>query len=388
MTTALATVAWLVAVLVVLTAGWWLVLSLVALPSPRARRPGVRAARIVAVVPAHNEERHAARCVRSLLAAQAAADCPLDVVVVADNCTDATAASAAAAGAGVLVRVDGAARGKSHALTCAITALRQRPSPPEAVVFIDADSVVSRDFFIALAARLDEGAQAVQAHYRPIPSHEPLVRLRALAFRLVHWSRPLGAARLGLGTGFKGNGMLVAWEIARDWPGGEGLAEDAAMTLAFATRNIPVRFEPRATVWGEMASGYAAAAVQDRRWEAGRFMLMPPALASGFSALLRGRLAVAGGAFEVASPPLSLVALLTLVPLLIAAAGAAPWWVAATPPAALAASFVAGLAAARAPVRELSAIREAPRFFLHKLSVYGGLALRQAPSSWERTSRQ
>ncbi|MCC6381907.1 MAG: glycosyltransferase [Dehalococcoidia bacterium] len=389
MTVALAVLAWPVAVSVALVAGWWLILSLAALPAPRARirRPRGPIA-IVAVVPAHNEERHVARCVRSLLAAQQAGDSRPDVVVVADNCTDATAALAAAAGATVLARTDAAVRGKSHALAFALGALRQRPSPPDGVVFVDADSVVSRDFFVASGARLREGARAVQAHYRPLPSHEPLVRLRALAFRLVHWSRPLGASRLRLGSGFKGNGMLVAWEVARDWPGGSGLAEDAAMTLAFATRNLPVRFEPRATVWGEMAGGYAVASVQDRRWEAGRFALLPRALGVGLAALFRGRLSAAAGAFEVASPPLSLLSLLAALPPAAALAGAIPWWAAAAPMALVGASFVAGLAAARPPARELSALREVPRFFAHKVAVYAGLALHQAPTTWERTSRQ
>src|SRR5260221_10539561 len=66
--------------------------------------------RVVVLVPAHDEEMLIARCVQSLMAQ----DYPYHlarVVVVADNCNDATAGRAAAAGAEVLVRHQPDSRG-------------------------------------------------------------------------------------------------------------------------------------------------------------------------------------------------------------------------------------------------------------------------------------
>src|SRR5436190_4535960 len=59
--------------------------------------------RIAVLVPAHDEAALIARCVRSL-EAQTYPSHLYDVIVVADNCTDATASIAMSAGAEVLVR--------------------------------------------------------------------------------------------------------------------------------------------------------------------------------------------------------------------------------------------------------------------------------------------
>src|ERR1700760_1048731 len=74
-----------------------------------------RKMRFDVVVPAHNEESGITRTVKSLLAMDWPAD-QFRVLVVADNCTDDTAAVARAAGALVLERHDMTLRGKGYAL--------------------------------------------------------------------------------------------------------------------------------------------------------------------------------------------------------------------------------------------------------------------------------
>ena len=67
------------------------------------------------LVPAHNEEAGIAATVNSLFAVDWPRD-RFDVVVVADNCNDGTAAAARAAGATVLERQNKELRGKGYAL--------------------------------------------------------------------------------------------------------------------------------------------------------------------------------------------------------------------------------------------------------------------------------
>ena len=167
-----------------------------------------------------------------------------ELIVVADNCMDETAIEAQTAGANVLVRSDSARRGKSFALDFALTHLSAREQTPDAVIFVDADSTVSATFYDAIAGRLHRGADVVQVHYAVSESDAPLVRLRSLAFALVHWARPLGAARLGLGGSLKGNGMAFRWAVVRDGFAGTGITEDAAATLALARRGIAIRRVP------------------------------------------------------------------------------------------------------------------------------------------------
>ena len=71
--------------------------------------------RFAIVVPAHNEEIAIAKTVGSLVSIEYPRAL-FDVLVVADNCTDTTAALARAGGAEVLERTDAVQRGKGYAL--------------------------------------------------------------------------------------------------------------------------------------------------------------------------------------------------------------------------------------------------------------------------------
>lgn len=377
---------WAAAAIVLAWGAWWTLLCAVALPRPRAGVASTRDLRFTVIVPAHNEEAMLGECIDSLRAA--AYPVPPDILVVADNCSDATAFVARRHGATALVRDDPAQRGKSFALEYAVRHLAARAEPPDAVVIVDADTTVSPQLFTHVAARLETGARAVQAHYTTKAATTDLSKIRSLAFRLVHWSRPLGGARLGLGAGLKGNGMAFPWDVVRDGLGGSGVTEDAAMTLDLARRGIAVAFEPRATVYGYMAPAYAEARTQDERWERGRFALVPAALAVAGRALAKGRPACAAAAIEVASPPISALVLAGAGVLLGAALGAGSLVAGATAAGSLVAYVIVGLAAARAPLREVASLRSAPRFLAHKLSVFGSIVTQRSQIEWRRTERR
>src|SRR6185312_3189769 len=85
------------------------------LPARRPRESSTRLPRTAIVVPAHNEESGIARTINSVLR-EIDGDPNVAVVVIADNCTDATAERAGRAGARALVRHDANLRGKGHAL--------------------------------------------------------------------------------------------------------------------------------------------------------------------------------------------------------------------------------------------------------------------------------
>ncbi len=91
-------------------------LLLLTLASRRTSAPAAEASRkLQVVVPAHDEEKHIEGTVERL----SALDYPrglFRVLVVADNCRDATAALARGAGAEVIERHDAERRGKGYAL--------------------------------------------------------------------------------------------------------------------------------------------------------------------------------------------------------------------------------------------------------------------------------
>ena len=142
----------------------------------RSRRPAARdweasrsaglaalRTRFHVIVPAHDEAQGIAKTVTNLLGVDYPREL-FEVVVVADNCTDDTAARARAAGARVFERVDRERRGKGYALAHAFEATVAE-GKADAVVVVDADTVVSPNLLRAFDARLRQGAKAVQADY-------------------------------------------------------------------------------------------------------------------------------------------------------------------------------------------------------------------------------
>ena len=364
---------------------WWLLLATVALPAPRPIAQGQAQRRVVVVIPAHNEVESLPRTLVSLATSTVAAS---EVIVVADNCVDATAEVARRLGATTLVRTDNERRGKAYALDFALAHLRTQAQAPEVVVFIDADTVVAPDCLAALERRVRSGAAVVQAHYEADAGSSQLGGLRRLAFALVHWARPLGASRLGLGCTLKGNGMAFEWPVIEHGTGGEGITEDASMTLGLVARGISVAFEPRARVSGLMAESYSAARTQDARWEGGRASLVVPALRAAMGAALARRWSCAAAAIEVAAPPLALMvamASLALMGGLLVGSRTLPVAVASV--AALVSYVCIGFLAARVSPKDLLALRGLPGYLWYKLGVYSSLVWSGPPRGWQRTQR-
>lgn len=373
---------------IVAQGSWWTALGAVALPrhelAPAAgnAHPG----KLIILVPAHNEEQMLPATLVSLQIAADGRDA--EIVVIADNCTDATAAVARSAGVTVFERQSETERGKNFALDFAIGALAARGSAPAAVAVVDADTLVSPNFVDEVLEAIGTGASALQTHYRAPASEQPLGRLRRLALGLAHWTRPLAAQRLAAGTTLKGNGMAFAWDVASNGIGGHGITEDAAFTLALARRGVRVQFVPGAWVEGFMATDYESARVQDARWEQGRLALMREALSTVCQRVAAGDLRTAIAAAEVGSLPLTLaIAGATALGVLVVAGGGG--MLAIVPLAAVGTGVAMGIVASRPDPADLSALIHAPRFITYKLSVFARLAVsRGANKTWVRTARQ
>lgn len=252
-----------------------LYLAALALLSGRsAPPPPGSAVRFDVVVPAHDEEEGVAETVRSLLALDYPADL-LRVFVVADNCADRTAERARAAGAQVLERVDPARRGKGHALAFAFDRLVAE-GRADALVVVDADSLVSSNLLQAFAARLRSGARALQAAYS-VRNREASWRTRLLhlGFTLFHDVRSLGRERLGLSCGLRGNGMAFERALLQEVPHEAfSVVEDVEYGVRLGLAGCRVGYVDEARVFGEMAASERASRSQRSRWEGGRLALV------------------------------------------------------------------------------------------------------------------
>lgn len=263
----------LLAVPAVLACAYLLALTLLSAPLsvPACRE---RTLRFDVIVPAHNEAAGIARTVASLLGLDWPAD-RFRVLVVADNCTDATATIARAAGAAVIERQDPARRGKGYALAHAFAASAADASA-DALLIIDADSEVSANLLAACAARLEAGAAAVQVHYGVLnPLAAWRTRLITIAKGAFHILRSRARERLGVSAGIRGNGWCITHELLRRVPfHAYSLAEDLEYGVALGLAGVRVHYADEAHANGEMVTRAAAAGSQRRRWEQGRFSLI------------------------------------------------------------------------------------------------------------------
>ncbi len=351
-------------------------------------------ARLVVVVPAHDEAALVGRCVRSLRT-QTYPDDLYDVVVIADNCSDETAAGARAAGAEVVVRDVPDARGKGHALRWGIDRVLGRAPAPDAVVVVDADSEADPDFLELLVRPFERGAQAVQGESLLSPEGSRQAGFRATAFLLVNRVRPAGRAVLGGACNLAGNGMLFSRGLllAHPWSAFTS-AEDLEYSIHLQANGIRPAFAAGAILRSPAAPNSHAAAEQQLRWEGGKLHVAREQIPRLLSLAVRERRpSLLGTAFELAVPPLGFLAAAAIIGTIFAAvavaAGAASVWLLALWLLALLSIpmyVLVGLVAAHAPASAYRSLALAPVFVLTKLShirrVYGFSA-----GSWVRTER-
>jgi len=121
--------------------------------------------KIVALLPAHNEAESIATTVSAL---RAQTRIPDAIIVICDNCTDATAEIASDHGATVWT-TSGNTHKKAGALNYALERVLPQLEDDDAVLVQDADSFLDPDFVAVVAARLDDGYAAVGGNFYARP---------------------------------------------------------------------------------------------------------------------------------------------------------------------------------------------------------------------------
>ena len=305
-----------VAALLLVPAGVLLVQVLAAaLPSRRelaAAPPPTGRPRIAVLVPAHNEAAGIAPTLQALATQLTAAD---RMLVVADNCVDATATVAASAGAEVVERSDSERRGKGYALDFGVTHLRA--APPDVVVVVDADCIVHPGSLERIAALCTQAGRPVQALYL---MHAPegaglKTRVAAFAWAVRNHARALGYRRLGLPCQLMGTGMAFPWKVIEAAPLATGhIVEDMCLGLDLAGVGRPPLFCPDALVTSFFPLDAPGIANQRARWEEGHLSviarLAPRAM---WRAIAERRPDLAAMVLDLCVPPLTIFVLLLVL---------------------------------------------------------------------------
>ena len=282
-------------------------------PSKRSDAQISSRPRLAVLIPAHDEALVLTEALRSILPQLTSTD---RLLVVADNCTDATASIAASLGAEVCIRVDSDRRGKTYAIDAGIRHLSE--DPPDVVIVVDADCKVSADCLqIVGAAAFDTGHPAQAIYELLAPDKDPTSYLVVAAFaaKVKNCVRPLGLHRLHLPCQLVGSGMAFPWPVVGhlDLTSNE-LAEDLVLGLELARAGFAPRLCPSARITSVLPISSEGQKTQRARWETGHlttiFRRVPALIVESAS---KRNLPLLVLAMDAAVPPLSLHALVACI---------------------------------------------------------------------------
>lgn len=263
--------------------------------------------RCAVLVPAHDESHGIAATLASIRPQLVHGD---RMLVVADNCTDATAAIARASGAEVVERTDASRRGKGHAMAAGVRALAG--DPPDVVVFVDADCDLAPGSLDRLVRHVAATRQPAQAGYRmEVPAQAVHgVRLLQFAWILRNHTRAHGLHRLVGGCQLQGSGMAIPWQALQHVRlDTDDLTEDLRLGLELALAGWTPEPCPGAVVVSRFPATARGRSSQRRRWEQGHLATLvrrvPVLLVRG---LLRADVKLVGMGLDLMVPPLALLA--------------------------------------------------------------------------------
>lgn len=263
------------------------------------------------LIPAHNEEAIIETTLKSLL------EKPIDprqIFVVADNCTDNTAAIARNLGVSVTERTNTSLRGKGHALAHGLKYLAN--NPPDFVLLIDADSFFEKGSIGALIEK-SQGVHPVQSSYLIKAKENSGLRNRTATFifRIRNLIRTRALVRLGCSSPILGSGILLPWTIAASTDfSTSNVVEDTKIGLDLQISGKKVLFAEECEVHSYFPEEESAQATQAQRWEQGNLSLIlsyvPRVLAASFK---KKDIAIAISACHISIPPISLLVFMVFI---------------------------------------------------------------------------
>jgi 1,2-diacylglycerol 3-beta-glucosyltransferase len=323
--------------------------------------------RFLVLVPAHNEEQVISKGLQAIMADRRPRD---TVLVVADRCTDGTAKIARSHGAHVLERGPDQPAGRAAARQAGLE--HARALEWDAVLMLDADSIIEPGLFDACERALAGGAAAVQARSESGRGKTLATEASLAAFTLQGITIPRGRERLGVSVRLRGTGMAIRRDVALAHEFRAPASEDLFFTLDLLLDGLRCHHVDRARLRSEGASTWGSFGGQKVRYEAGRMS----AARSYVPRLVRRAIRHRDGAcleaaWFLASPPFAIGALSLLLGVALCAA-VGSWVPAAVFGAGFAAlvlALVTGLIQARAGLRTWLALVAAPWYLVWKAVV-------------------
>jgi cellulose synthase/poly-beta-1,6-N-acetylglucosamine synthase-like glycosyltransferase len=373
---------------------YWFVLAIASIREIPPAPQSAEFAFLAVAIPAMDEEGVIGQTLQSILQADYPRD-RLDIYVVADHCTDATAEICRSHGAITHERSGGVSTDKGTALAWLFERIAETEKQYDGIVIFDADSIIHPAFFKEMNASLACGAQVVQGKHT-------IRNNRKGWFPALAWSMFIidnryqnqGRTNLGFSAKNMGDSICIHPDILWNQWLGSGLTEDYAFRQRLLLHGIKIQYNPRAIGQGEAPPSWHDARPQRARWLRGAYLASrataPHMLKEG---LRRHDLALLDGAFQGYLPSYSTLALIAVVFALISWIFHAWMW-SWLPPVWTALVLLLfiypflGLALEKAPIQAYLVILTGPIFIVWRtiLSIYARYLRRDL--RWVRTSRQ
>ncbi|MBM6896673.1 glycosyltransferase family 2 protein [Pseudoflavonifractor capillosus] len=212
----------------------------------------------------------------------------LDVYVIADNCTDATAQVAREAGAIVLERFDRVRVGKGYAMDWFFHKLEEQGKGElyDGYFVFDADNIVDPAFVREMNNVFDSGDYAALTCYRNSKNYASNWISAGYSLWFLREARFLNFARMEMGTGcaVSGTGFLVSAQVVREnggWPY-HLLTEDIQFSIDCAVQGRRIGYCDKAVVYDEQPTTFQQSWTQRMRWSKGFYQVAARYLGSLF----------------------------------------------------------------------------------------------------------
>lgn len=202
----------------------------------------------------------------------------LDVFVVADNCTDQTAAVAQAAGAIVYRRFDKVRRGKGYALDYLLRAMADDGFDRyDAYMVFDADNIVDPDFVSQMDRTFSTGKYDAVTCYRNSKNFGRNWITAGYSIWFLREARFVNNSRqaLGLSCAVSGTGFLISADVIRSeggWPW-HLLTEDIQFSAQCMTSGKTIGYCAGAVIYDEQPTSFRQSWDQRLRWSKGFYQV-------------------------------------------------------------------------------------------------------------------
>ena len=222
------------------------------------------------VIAAHNEK----LVIGSTLDALNNADYPkelIDIYIVADNCSDATAEIARAKGATVFERFDNLKKGKGHALNWVFQKVWDCGIVYDAICLLDADNLVDINYFLQMNKSLHLGHKVVQGYLGcKNPEDSWISGCYSISYWLTNRLFQLSRFQLGLSCTIGGTGFVVRAELLKaiGWDS-YCLTEDLEFQLKMVESGTKVAWNHDAIFYDEKPITLKQSIKQRTRWMQG-----------------------------------------------------------------------------------------------------------------------